>query len=336
VAAPTAPTAPVVSVPAAIAVPIKGPYSPEVAALLGTASALSLLLWLFVISTSYSVQSLERRRVSELVAAEGSVRVGRTQGRSFADRVVLPLLARVGRRLGRLTSGSIAQRIQRRLSQAGEPFNLAPAEFLALQLGCTAIGTVLLAATAAVTVREIGWVLLIALTGALLGLALPSIWLDRVGKARRRQILRALPSALDMLALSARAGMTFDGAISQVVQRWESPLSEEFRRILAEFRMGRNRRDALNAMAERTGVQDVKRFANAIIQADALGVPISKVLIDQSIEMRTRRRQRAEESARTAPVKMLFPMVGLIFPALFVVILGPAVPRFLELFATAH
>jgi tight adherence protein C len=139
-----------------------------------------------------------------------------------------------------------------------------------------------------------------------------------------------------MLALSARAGMTFDGAISQVVQRWDSPLSDEFRRILAEFRMGRDRRDALRAMAERTGVPDVKRFANAVVQADSLGVPISKVLLDQSIEMRTRRRQRAEESARTAPVKMLFPMVGLIFPALFVVILGPAVPRFLELFATAH
>jgi len=313
------------------------PYSPEVAALLGTGSVLSLLLWLFVISTNYSIQSIERRRVGELVSAVGEVRVGRPQARTFAERVVRPLLARIGRRLGRFTSGSITDRIQSRLAQAGDPFDLGPAEFLGLQLGSCLVGTVLFAAIAVVTrPSQLGFILLLAAMGMLVGFVVPNVWLDRIAKGRRRQILRALPSALDMLALSARAGMTFDGALSQVVQRWESPLSEEFKRILAEFRMGRNRREALTAMAERTGVPDVRRFANAVVQADSLGVPISKVLLDQSIEMRTRRRQRAEESARTAPVKMLFPMVGLIFPALFVVILGPAVPRFLELFAAGH
>jgi len=322
--------------PAAVARPT-GPYSPEVAALLGTASVLSLLLWIFVISTSYSVQTLERRRVDELVAAAGAARVGRTQGRSFVERVMLPLLARIGRRFGRFTPGTLSDKTLLRLSQAGDPLDLGPAEFLGLQLGSCLVGTAMFAALAALGLGiQLGWIVLIGLAGALVGILVPSIWLDRVGKSRRRRILRALPSALDMLALSARAGMTFDGAISQVVQRWDNPLSDEFRRILAEFRMGRDRRDALRAMAERTGVSDVMRFANAVIQADSLGVPISKVLLDQSVEMRTRRRQRAEESARTAPVKMLFPMVGLIFPALFVVILGPAVPRFLELFATAH
>jgi tight adherence protein C len=334
VAATAEPAAPA---PAVVAQPATGPYSPEVAALLGTASALSLLLWVFVISTSYSMEHLERRRVGELAAAAGSLPVGRTQGRSFFERVVLPILARIGRRFGRITSGSLAERTQQRLSEAGDPFALGPVEFLGLQLGACLVGTALFAAAAAFGIGpQLGWIVLIGLAGALVGILVPSVWLDRVAKNRRRQIQRALPSALDMLALSARAGMTFDGAISQVVQRWDSPLSDEFRRILAEFRMGRDRRDALRAMAERTGVPDVKRFANAVVQADSLGVPISKVLLDQSIEMRTRRRQRAEESARTAPVKMLFPMVGLIFPALFVVILGPAVPRFLELFATAH
>ena len=329
--------APVAPAPAVILHPVTGPYSPEVAALLGTASVLSLLLWLFVISTSYSMEALERRRIRELAAAGGSARVGRTQGRSFFERVVLPLLARIGRRFGRMTPGSLSERTQQRLSEAGEPFGLGPAEFLGLQLGSCLVGTTLFAAVGALKLGpQLGWIVVIALAGALVGTLVPRIWLDRAVKGRRRQILRALPSALDMLALSARAGMTFDGAVSQVVQRWDSPLSDEFRRILAEFRMGRDRRDALRAMAERTGVADVKRFANAVIQADTLGVPISKVLLDQSVEMRTRRRQRAEESARTAPVKMLFPMVGLIFPALFVVILGPAVPRFLEMFATAH
>jgi tight adherence protein C len=139
-----------------------------------------------------------------------------------------------------------------------------------------------------------------------------------------------------MLALSAGAGLTFDGAVGQVVERWQTPLSDELRRLLVEFRMGSERRVALRGLARRTGLADVGRFVNAIIQADSLGVPISRVLTEQAGEMRTRRRQRAEESARKAPVKMLFPMVGLIFPALFVVILGPAVPRFLTLFANAH
>ena len=338
VTAAAVPTAqPVAPVPAAVARPATGPYSPEVAALLGTASVLSLLLWVFVITTSYSMQTMERRRIDELAVAAGAIRVGRTHGRSFAERVILPILARIGRRFARLTSASLTERTQQRLSEAGDPLALGAAEFLGLQLGSCLVGTALFASLAAIVIGpQLGWILLVGLAGALFGILVPSIWLDRAVKSRRRQILRALPSALDMLALSARAGMTFDGAISQVVQRWDSPLSDEFRRILVEFRMGRDRREALRAMADRTGVNDVKRFANAVIQADSLGVPISKVLVDQAAEMRTRRRQRAEESARTAPVKMLFPMVGLIFPALFVVILGPAVPRFLELFATAH
>jgi tight adherence protein C len=315
---------------------IAGPYSPEVAALLGTASALSLLLWLFVISSSQSLNALEQRRLATMFTPNTDER-GRPRTRSFSERVLLPVLSGVGKRLGRFTTGSIAEHTARSLAQAGHPLNLGPAEFVGLQVGLSLVGFVLCASVAAWRLGpQLGWVLLIGLIGAMAGILFPRLWLARTVSARRRRILRALPSALDMLALSARAGMTFDGAISQVVQRWDSPLSEEFRQILIEFRMGRDRRDALRAMAERTGVVDVARFANSVIQADALGVPISKVLLDQSVEMRTRRRQRAEEAARIAPVKMLFPMVGLIFPALFVVILGPAVPRFLELFALTN
>ena len=326
------------SAPAAV-VPqvVTGPYSPEVVGLLGTAAALSLLLWVFVISTTHSLSELERRRVGELMEAAGSGGPERTRGRSFLQRAVLPLLASVGGRFGQMTTGSIADRTRRRIVQAGEPFDLQTAEFLGLQIATTMAGASIFAGVGALRLGpQLGWVALTALAGALLGIAIPNIALDRAVKSRRRRILRALPSALDMLALSARAGMTFDGAVAQVVQRWDSPLSDEFRRVMAEFRMGRDRRETLRAMAERTGVPDVQRFANSIIQADALGVPISKVLLDQSIEMRTRRRQRAEESARVAPVKMLFPMVGLIFPALFVVILGPAVPRFIELFTATR
>jgi tight adherence protein C len=336
---PATPAAPATVEPAPAAAPSAvrqsdGPYSSEVVGLLGTAAALSLLLWVFGLMTTHSLDVLEQRRVGALASEYRRVRGDRIAGRSFNERIVLPFLARIGRRFGRLTAGSFAESTELRLAQAGGPLDIGAAEFIGLQLGGVLGGAAVFSAAAVFTIGlSLGWIVLIGLAGAFFGIVVPNIWLDRAVKARRRKILRALPSALDMLAMSARAGLTFDGAISQVVQRWDSPLSEEFRRVLADFRIGRDRRETLRAMAKRTGVQDVMRFTNAMIQADALGVPISKVLLDQSVEMRTRRRQRAEESARTAPVKMLFPMVGLIFPALFVVILGPAVPRFLQLFA---
>ena len=168
---------------------------------------------------------------------------------------------------------------------------------------------------------------LLAVLGLAAGRLLPEAILARRARARRDQILVALPAALDMLALCADAGLGLDGAVQQVVRRWENPLTAELRRFLTELRIGRDRRQALREMAKRTGVREVSRFANAVVQADTLGVPLARVMQEQAAEVRLRRRQKAEESARKAPIKMLFPMVLLIFPALFIVILGPAVPQ---------
>lgn len=319
--------------PIAIAVPNPGerPYSPEVVGLLGTASALCLLLWAFTVSSTLSLEALERRRISALTSALEPA--DRTQRRSLWRRVILPLLARLTRPFARLAPASMADNTRRKLAQAGDPLGIDPAGFLGLRIGLAIVCAAVFAAAAGALEPSLLLMTLMGLVGLFFGYVVPGILLGRAVSSRKRRILRALPSALDMLALSARAGMTFDGAVAQVVQRWDNPLSDEFRILLSEFRMGRDRREALRALAHRTGVQDVTRFANAVIQADSLGVPVSRVLHDQALEMRTRRRQRAEESARKAPVKMLFPMVGLIFPALFVVILGPAVPRFIDLFA---
>jgi tight adherence protein C len=339
VAPPSPATAEPVAVPGlpmAIAVPDpgEGPYSPELVGLLGTASALCLLLWAFTISTNFSLEALERRRIGMLTTA--AVAADRTRGRSLWRRVILPLLARLTRPFARIAPASMADNARRKLSQAGDPLGMDPAGFLGLRIGLALVSGALFAAAAAATQQNFVFMLLLGLMGLLVGYVVPGFLLGRAVSNRKRRIMRALPSALDMLALSARAGMTFDGAVAQVVQRWDNPLSDEFRILLTEFRMGRDRREALRALSQRTGVQDVIRFTNAVVQADSLGVPVSRVLHDQALEMRTRRRQRAEEAARKAPVKMLFPMVGLIFPALFVVILGPAVPRFVDLFAQAH
>ena len=134
-----------------------------------------------------------------------------------------------------------------------------------------------------------------------------------------------LPDALDLLTISVEAGLGFDAALAKVVEKMEGPLVNEFRQALAEVRMGRTRRDALRDVVARADAQPVSNFIGAIVQAEQLGVPIAKVLQIQSQQLRIERRQRAEEAAAKAPVKMLFPMVGCIFPTIFIVILGPAI-----------
>jgi tight adherence protein C len=161
--------------------------------------------------------------------------------------------------------------------------------------------------------------------GALFGYILPEFWLGRRVRARQHAILLMIPDALDLLTISVRAGLGFDAALAKVVEKLQGPLSDEFRRALAEVRVGKARREALRDIVPRTEVVPLTNFIGAIIQAEQLGVSISKVLQVQSEQLRIERRQRAEEMAAKAPIKMLFPLVGCIFPSLFIVILGPAI-----------
>jgi tight adherence protein C len=162
---------------------------------------------------------------------------------------------------------------------------------------------------------------------------LPEFWLGRKIKARQKVILKMIPDTLDLLTISVRAGLGFDAALAKVVEKLPGALSDEFRRALAEVRVGKARRDALRDIVPRTNVQPLSNFIGAIIQAEQLGVSISKVLQVQSEQLRIERRQRAEEMAAKAPIKMLFPLVGCIFPSLFVVILGPAIISLVQTFS---
>src|SRR3712207_495030 len=136
-----------------------------------------------------------------------------------------------------------------------------------------------------------------------------------------------MPDALDLLTISVEAGLGFDLALQRVGDKWENELSKEFNRVLSDTRLGTPRRDAMRIMADRCGVEDLSNFVQSIVQAEQLGVSIGKILKVQSEQMRIRRRQRAEELAHQAPIKMLFPMAFLIFPSIMVVILGPALPK---------
>ncbi len=166
---------------------------------------------------------------------------------------------------------------------------------------------------------------LMVIAAAGIGFMAPEFWLGGRIKKRQKAVLLSIPDALDLLTISVRAGLGFDGALAKVVEKLKGPLTEEFRRALAEIRVGKARRDALRDIVPRTEVPALTNFIGAVIQAEQLGVSISKVLQVQSEQLRIERRQRAEEMAAKAPIKMLFPLVGCIFPSLFIIILGPAI-----------
>jgi tight adherence protein C len=246
----------------------------------------------------------------------------------FVERTLRPLAKRLSGSVSRITSSSFTERTEKRLALAGNPGDLRVADWLGIKAIGTIVGGILCFFLFAV-VGVLGFPFLIgvllALVGALFGYTIPEFWLG--GRVRKRQhaILLLIPDALDLLTISVRAGLGFDAALGKVVEKLPGPLSDEFRRALAEVRVGKQRREALRDIVARTEVVPLTNFIGAIIQAEQLGVSISKVLQVQSEQLRIERRQRAEEQAAKAPIKMLFPLVGCIFPSLFIVILGPAI-----------
>ncbi|MBI3745425.1 MAG: type II secretion system F family protein [Chloroflexi bacterium] len=244
----------------------------------------------------------------------------------FFDRTIKPLAARLSSRVARLSSSNFSERTEKRLALAGNPGEMRTADWLGIK-------AIVAVATAGILFLVFGILLgsgilqgvLFGVLGLGIGYILPEFWLSGRVKKRQKLILLQIPDALDLLTISVRAGLGFDAALGKVVEKMKGPLIDEFRRALAEVRVGKVRRDALRDIIPRTEVQPLTNFVGAIIQAEQLGVSISKVLQVQSEQLRIERRQRAEEQAAKAPIKMLFPLVGCIFPSLFIVILGPAI-----------
>ena len=245
----------------------------------------------------------------------------------FLERTLRPLAASLSARMSRVASTSFSEKTEKRLALAGNPGDLRVADWLGIKAIGAIVGGILFFFLFGV-VGLLGFPFLIGallgLVGALFGYTAPEFWLGGRVKKRQKAILLLIPDALDLLTISVRAGLGFDAALGKVTEKLKGPLSEEFRRALAELRVGKARRDALRDIVTRTEVVPLTNFIGAIIQAEQLGVSISKVLQVQSEQLRIERRQRAEEMAAKAPIKMLFPLVGCIFPSLFIVILGPA------------
>lgn len=247
----------------------------------------------------------------------------------FRERVLLPFSKSALNVLGRLSPSKNADTVKHNLEMAGTPNGLTPVMFVGIRmLLMTSLFVIFYIVTAAGALPLINRLLYTVIGGAV-GYMLPGIWLGQKIKARKKDILKSMPDALDLLTISVEAGLGFDLAIQRVADKWNNELSREFNRVLSDMRLGTPRRDALRSMANRCGVDELSRFVSAIVQAEQLGVSIGKILKVQSEQMRIRRRQRAEELAHQAPVKMMFPMAFLIFPAILIVILGPALPRLL-------
>ena len=246
----------------------------------------------------------------------------------FLERTLRPLAASLSGRMSRIASSSFTERTEKRLALAGNPGDLRVADWLGIKAIGAIVGGILFFFLFAI-VGVLGFPFVIGagfgIVGALFGYTIPEFWLGGRVKKRQKAILLMIPDALDLLTISVRAGLGFDSALGKVVEKLKGPLSDEFRRALAEVRVGKARRDALRDIVPRTEVGPLTNFIGAIIQAEQLGVSISKVLQVQSEQLRIERRQRAEEMAAKAPIKMLFPLVGCIFPSLFIVILGPAI-----------
>jgi tight adherence protein C len=257
----------------------------------------------------------------------------------FQERVLMPLLATMARVTRRISPGTTLEKTEQRLVQAGNPRGLNVEGFYGLK-GMLAIVFVVLMGLLMYFELVPGYLpyppkdpanaVLYALGALVAGFFFPDLWIRDERKRRQKRILKALPDTIDVIAISVEAGLGFDAAVQRVGAKIKGDLSQEFERYLLELRVGKAKREALRNIIWRTGVADLSQFITAIIQADQLGVSITNVLRIQSEQMRVRRRQRAEELAHKAPIKMLFPMAFCIFPAIFVVILGPIVPSIMN------
>jgi tight adherence protein C len=251
---------------------------------------------------------------------------------TFKDRALLPMKTGLARAVLRVTPRASVETVSNKLLAAGLNRKLSPTGYLASKAVLGFVGFVAGQIFAGVTGALASRALLLGIVFALVGFMLPDVFVT-LRTRTRKEILRAeLPDALDLLAVSVEAGMGFDGAISKLTEHMDGPLADEFALALGEMRFGESRSNALTKMMRRVATPEFSAFVRAIIQADQLGISLGRILKLQASDTRQRRQLAAEERAMKAPIKMLFPTVIFIFPAMFIVILGPAFMTLSELF----
>lgn len=296
-----------------------GSLLPLIAAL-GVSLSLLILFWgLYSMSaTTATIQErLEEYGARPLTLEEIEL------SQPFSERVVKPLLRSLAKAVTRFTPKTLMENTSRQLEKAGNPYNWTATEFMGLRvLAGILLSLVGLLLTRMAKVPASRGLVFFVLLG-LLGFAIPSFWLGQKISARKKEILKTLPDAMDLITVSIEAGLGFDQALKRVAEKWDNELAREFARYLGEVGIGRARHEALRDMSARIDLPEFTSFVASIIQAEELGASIAKVMRIQSNQMRIRRRQRAEELARQAPIKMIVILAFFIFPTIFIVLLGP-------------
>jgi tight adherence protein C len=299
--------------------------------LAGIFTAIALALAIVGVITGERAQV--GRSLAALRALQGAPEALRRElDRPFSDRIVTPTMRRASKLGRRLTVAGSAERVQRRLEEAGNPVAWDVDRVLAFKVLGAVVLPVLGAAVSLLAGLHVLTVIAIGIALCALGFFVPNLILLRAVAERRDRIRRALPDSLDLLTINVEAGLAFNAALSQVARNTRGPLAEELFRVLQEMQIGLGRPAALRALAERTNVPELRSFVLAMVQADTFGIPIAHVLRVQAREMRLRRSQQIEEKAQKVPVKILFPLIFCIMPTLLIVVVGPAAVSILENF----
>lgn len=289
----------------------------------------AIFLALLLCLTAVGVFTNESRGVSKSLAVVQAFSTAPPEMKkeldgTFKERVVLPLLDRslaIGKKLAPADHG---ERLRAKLDLAGNPPGWTVDRVTSLKFLGFAGALIVMVIVSLVFGLGFAPMLGLCVIGAVAGYMAPNFYLYQKGYDRTALMQRALPDALDLLTISVESGLGFDAALAHVARNTEGPLASEFSRVLQEMQIGMGRAGALRALGERTHVPELKGFVSAMVQADALGIPIGRVLRVQSSEIRTKRRQRAEEQAQKVAVKILIPLIFCILPCLFIAVLGPA------------
>lgn len=293
--------------------------------------AASLFVLLAVLSFMQALtgkRNLEKNKVKQRLMRVGEVDLSSDIRQAelkapFSERALKPVFNKLTGVLTYILPNSILKNLESKLQKAGNPGNITANELFTIKFLSAAVLSIPL-----FFLLELS-ILVIALM-AILGWNIPELFLRSHIRKKKDEIEKTLPDILDLLTVSVEAGLGFDGALSKVVEKTRGILADEFKRVIKENRMGKNRKEALKDMAERLGSEDLTSFIGAIIQADQLGISFSNVLRTQSTFIRQKRKQRVEEAAMKAPIKIIIPLVLFIFPVLFIILLGPALINIFE------
>jgi len=252
----------------------------------------------------------------------------------FSERILVPILRTVGEFSTRFTPQRVLEQTNLKMELAGNPVRVDASTFLASRFVVAGLfgGFLILIFSISTSTWSFGARTLVVLIFIGLGFSFPQLWLQSKINSRQSEIRKAMPDALDLLTICVEAGLGFDAAMAKVSEKWENHLAVAFARALREIQLGKTRRESLRVMAERMGIPEMTSFVAAVIQSEMLGVSMAKVLRIQSDQMRMKRRQRAEELAHKAPIKMLIPMALLIFPSIMIILMVPAVFQIMGVF----